>query len=441
MPFTKAVKGPHKGKYRSPSGNLFTPKQVRHYYANKGFQDGGPFDPFGKGYDKRTFNELVKLFGKKSMVADVYHPELGRYVEHGPSLDPRTGMVLKGRGKYNEWNPMVQTEMGLGSTVEYDPDRGRFFVKPMGMYSSVPADKTRVEGFQKGDTVNDQRSTLLDLLTGGKYQTSEDIPPLIPEGRPSPEDLTKRREAILPYLEFATGIPALGEREQTPSLMNLALTAPVIGGAGLGAYKLGKDIYKRATTVPVWRGVTQPVKTIMSKRPAGSVGAGEWIQGSPLYSKALHTSMNPKIGLNYAVNPSYGGVPGTGQLLKFNVPKKLFREHGVLGQFQPQAEEVIFRSGLPKSFMQYAKRPEQLTALDKLENYLYSFGRGKPLSQLSKEEIGKLKDIRLKRAEGLEKKFGMKRQFPGDEEFYTPESGIRFDADKLTEFIDRTYGG
>ena len=423
MPFTKAVKGPHKGKYRSPSGNLFTPKQVRHYYANKGFQDGG-YTP--------SRQEISK-----------YATSTPRYEDDGLL---RTLLEIAGRPALIEGDirfPYQRFTLPVGERTSLTAERGLGLFGQEGIPDTSKRDLrfTLSRSFQDGGTVNDQRSTLLDLLTGGKYQTSKDIPPLIPEGRPSPEDLTKRREAILPYLEFATGIPALGEREQTPSLMNLALTAPVIGGAGLGAYKLGKDIYKRATTVPVWRGVTQPVKTIMSKRPAGSVGAGEWIQGSPLYSKALHTSMNPKIGLNYAVNPSYGGVPGTGQLLKFNVPKKLFREHGVLGQFQPQAEEVIFRSGLPKSFMQYAKRPEQLTALDKLENYLYSFGRGKPLSQLSKEEIGKLKDIRLKRAEGLEKKFGMKRQFPGDEEFYTPESGIRFDADKLTEFIDRTYGG
>ena len=57
------------------------------------------------------------------------------------SLDPRTGMVLKGRG-HESWNPMAQTEMSLGNTVEYDPDEGRYFSVPGGMYESAPADET-----------------------------------------------------------------------------------------------------------------------------------------------------------------------------------------------------------------------------------------------------------------------------------------------------------
>jgi len=37
MPFTKITSGPDKGKYRSPSGRIFTEAQVRMYYATKGF--------------------------------------------------------------------------------------------------------------------------------------------------------------------------------------------------------------------------------------------------------------------------------------------------------------------------------------------------------------------------------------------------------------------
>ena len=285
-------------------------------------------------------------------------------------------------------------------------------------------------------------NTLLGMLTGGKYQTSKDIPPLQAQGDPSAMDLARRREAILPYLEFATGIPAMGERGETPSLANLALSAPVIGGAGVGAYKLGKNIYKRATTVPVWRGVSQPVQTIMSKRPAGSVGAGEWIQGSPLYHEALHTSMNPAIALRYAAKtPSINLPTDAGQLLKFNVPKKLFREHGVLGQFQPQAEEVIFRSGLPKSFLEYAKKPSQLSALDNMENYLYSFGRRGNLNKMNEKAKDALMSRRVARAEKLQKKHGMTRKYLGDEEFYSKDANMRFNTDRLNEFLTKTYGG
>jgi hypothetical protein len=38
MPFTKVTKGKGKGKYRSPSGRLYTKKQVRAYYATDGWK-------------------------------------------------------------------------------------------------------------------------------------------------------------------------------------------------------------------------------------------------------------------------------------------------------------------------------------------------------------------------------------------------------------------
>lgn len=33
MPFNKVTKGKSKGKYKSPSGKVFTEKQVKAYYA------------------------------------------------------------------------------------------------------------------------------------------------------------------------------------------------------------------------------------------------------------------------------------------------------------------------------------------------------------------------------------------------------------------------
>jgi hypothetical protein len=38
MPFTKITSGKNRGKYRSPSGRIYTAKQVRLYYATKGFK-------------------------------------------------------------------------------------------------------------------------------------------------------------------------------------------------------------------------------------------------------------------------------------------------------------------------------------------------------------------------------------------------------------------
>ena len=36
MPFKKITKGKNKGEYRSPSGKIFTKKQVKFYYATNG---------------------------------------------------------------------------------------------------------------------------------------------------------------------------------------------------------------------------------------------------------------------------------------------------------------------------------------------------------------------------------------------------------------------
>lgn len=38
MPFRKIRRGRGRGKYRSPSGRTFTGRQVRAYYATRGFR-------------------------------------------------------------------------------------------------------------------------------------------------------------------------------------------------------------------------------------------------------------------------------------------------------------------------------------------------------------------------------------------------------------------
>jgi hypothetical protein len=40
MPFTRIRRGKKRGKYRSPSGRVFSRKQVKMYYATKGFKKG-----------------------------------------------------------------------------------------------------------------------------------------------------------------------------------------------------------------------------------------------------------------------------------------------------------------------------------------------------------------------------------------------------------------
>jgi len=38
MPFKKITSGKNKGKYRSESGRIYTPKQVKAYYATDGWK-------------------------------------------------------------------------------------------------------------------------------------------------------------------------------------------------------------------------------------------------------------------------------------------------------------------------------------------------------------------------------------------------------------------
>ena len=86
------------------------------------------FDPESSGYDMQT-----------ALAAGLERNEAG----HMGSLDPRTGMVLKGR-QHESWNPMVQTEMSLGNTVEYNPNEGRYFSVQGGMYETATPDATSV---------------------------------------------------------------------------------------------------------------------------------------------------------------------------------------------------------------------------------------------------------------------------------------------------------
>ena len=86
------------------------------------------FDAFSSGYDMKTALEA-------GLTRDPISKHMG-------SLDPRTGMVLKGR-LHESWNPMLQTEYSLGNTVMYDPNIKRFFSIQGGMYSSATQDETK----------------------------------------------------------------------------------------------------------------------------------------------------------------------------------------------------------------------------------------------------------------------------------------------------------
>jgi hypothetical protein len=53
MPFKKINTGKDKGKYRSPSGRVFTADQVKLYYANDGFPKGKAMRKVPKRKGKR----------------------------------------------------------------------------------------------------------------------------------------------------------------------------------------------------------------------------------------------------------------------------------------------------------------------------------------------------------------------------------------------------
>ena len=101
------------------------------------------FNPEGMGYDEKTADEVISFSSalptkplkyqgevirtSESFQAWVWHEDLKDYRLHGASLDPRTGMVLKGRG-HPTWDLMEQEETRLGNKI----------IKKNGRYYSVP---------------------------------------------------------------------------------------------------------------------------------------------------------------------------------------------------------------------------------------------------------------------------------------------------------------
>ena len=101
------------------------------------------FDPEGPGYDEIIGRELIQMFpltipkptvfqgevlkSKNSFTAWVW--EKDHYTLHGGSLDPRTGMVLKGRQHVN-WDLMYEDELRRGNEIIQDPITGRYYSIP-----------------------------------------------------------------------------------------------------------------------------------------------------------------------------------------------------------------------------------------------------------------------------------------------------------------------
>ena len=135
-------------------------------------------------------------------------------------------------------------------------------------------------------------NTLLGLLTGGKYKTSEQLPEI--------------KENILPLLEIITGASA--EKESPLSLLDLAMAAPVVGKG-----------------VRLFRGVPDYVtKDMMLK-------AGRYIGGSGKRSPFRwgEKTFDPR---NIFVSKEKDFVKryipqSGGKILEFNIPKSYFNRY------------------------------------------------------------------------------------------------------------------
>lgn len=72
MPFTKITSGKDKGSFKSPTGKVFSPAQVKAYYASDGFKGKGMQGSFSErqkarqGYGSFTTNaDKTKATKKK----------------------------------------------------------------------------------------------------------------------------------------------------------------------------------------------------------------------------------------------------------------------------------------------------------------------------------------------------------------------------------------
>ncbi len=118
------------------------------------------FDPEGSGYDIQTAQKFIDQYSltmpKPSKYegdylrndgayqAWVWHPELNDYKKHSASLDPTTGMVLKGR-QSSTWDMTEETEKNMGSMIVQGED-GRYYAvpQPIGGRETVVPGRTTV---------------------------------------------------------------------------------------------------------------------------------------------------------------------------------------------------------------------------------------------------------------------------------------------------------
>jgi hypothetical protein len=151
--------------------------------------------------------------------------------------------------------------------------------------------------------LNDRR-TLLDIVTGGRYKTSKDIPQI--------------KEWAIPYLEFLTGASAKTESYK-PGIADIAMAIPVLGATG-------RVIKKASTAGDMFRGWRQNLEeyaSTLSKKQRKRSGIDRKISEAwdevgydvdadnikAVQSKLISLNRNMGFGQSVVV-PDIGGVAG-----------------------------------------------------------------------------------------------------------------------------------
>ena len=137
------------------------------------------FNPDSSGYDIETAKELMELyplttpkpnrpgrFDRETIDQDdafqawVWHGEENDWVRHGGTLDPRTGMYLKGMAKNAPKDSEAYKSMRLG--IEEEESRGNKVIFKDGRYYSAPSLTEKPTSKSMDDII--QQSNLMEVL-------------------------------------------------------------------------------------------------------------------------------------------------------------------------------------------------------------------------------------------------------------------------------------
>ena len=197
------------------------------------------FNPDSSGYDIETAKELMELypltipkpnrsgrFDRETIGQDdafqawVWHGEENDWVKHGGTLDPRTGMYLKGMAKNAPKDSEAYKSMRLG--IEEEESRGNKVIFKDGRYYSAPSLTEKPTSKSMDDII--QQSNLMEALApavstrtqpSGKAISDISIPTSEKYGAPADIRLGKT---------VSKGIPM--NMKKITDALNVALTSP-----------------------------------------------------------------------------------------------------------------------------------------------------------------------------------------------------------------------